>query len=302
MVFENKNLVGVADITANFAAKPGTDVGLAVTEFTAIYGSIAGPNIWYFTPNTSPSSGFYAISLYFDSSNTYNSSMYDYQFAILRRPDASSNAADWSVPSGSKYIPTLANQGFAKRDSMSTFSQLGIALALSPLPIHFIYTSGSQRQGKHHVQWEMNSDQYHYFKIVDALTQQELATLNALPGISQYTHAFNYNSSRQYIIHAYFNNRLVASSKIIAIYNTIEQQINVVPNPANYQLTIHTPNKIGFDATWRLLSIDGKQINSGSLNETINNIETANMANGLYILEIRKENQVVHLQKVEIIH
>jgi hypothetical protein len=65
-------------------------------------------------------------------------------FGILRRPDASSNAADWIVPPGSSLeaingTGRKVGDGYARRINISTFSQLGIGISSgAPLPVHLV--------------------------------------------------------------------------------------------------------------------------------------------------------------------
>ena len=78
-------------------------------------------------PNATPSSGNYALQIYFNGFT----GLADNKFGILRRPDASSNGADWTIPPGSSLEPNngagrKVSDGFARRKQISSFSQLGI--------------------------------------------------------------------------------------------------------------------------------------------------------------------------------
>lgn len=125
--FLNNNITGPGFLTASFGNKPGTDAGLSVVESGLTYTAVNNGGVWYLVPSASPSSGNYALQLYFNGFT----GLADNQFGILRRPDASSNAADWGVPAGSSLEPFNASgrkvsDGFARRVNISDFSQLGI--------------------------------------------------------------------------------------------------------------------------------------------------------------------------------
>jgi hypothetical protein len=130
----NNNISGTNYLTASFGPKPGTDAGLNVSEKGSVYTAINNGGVWYLTPDAEPSSGTYALQLYFKGFT----GLADNQFGILRRPDASTNAADWKVPAGSSLEPfngpgRKVSDGFARRINISDFSQLGIG-TMSTIP------------------------------------------------------------------------------------------------------------------------------------------------------------------------
>lgn len=127
--FANNNVSGTNYLTASFGPKPGTDAGLNVVENAAAYTAINNSGVWHLVPDAAPSGGNYAMQLYFNGFT----GLTDNQFGILRRPDASSNAADWMIPAGSTLEPLNGlgrklSDGFARRVNISNFSQLGIGM------------------------------------------------------------------------------------------------------------------------------------------------------------------------------
>ena len=136
--FVNNNISGVSFLTASFGPKPGTDAGLNVSE-GAPYTSVNNGGVWYFNANIAPSGGNYALQLYFNGFTGLSDNM----FGILRRPDGSSNAAEWSVPTGSSLesfngAGRKVSDGYARRKNITTFSQLGIGMSPGVLPIHLL--------------------------------------------------------------------------------------------------------------------------------------------------------------------
>ena len=133
--FINNNITGATTLTASFGPKPGTDAGLNVVENGNTYTAVNNGGVWKLVPNTAATGGNYALQLYFNGFT----GLADDRFGILRRPDASSNAADWIVPAGSLLEPLngtgrKVSDGFARRYNISDFSQLGIGEFILPTP------------------------------------------------------------------------------------------------------------------------------------------------------------------------
>jgi hypothetical protein len=125
--FINNNITGPISLTSSFVPKAGTDAGLNVTENGNVYTAVNNGGVWKLIPNTAATGGNYALHLYFNGFT----GLQDNRFGILRRPDASSNAADWMVPAGS-LLESLngtgrkVSDGFARRYNITDFSQFGI--------------------------------------------------------------------------------------------------------------------------------------------------------------------------------
>jgi hypothetical protein len=125
----NNNILGTTYLTASFGPKPGTDVGMFLAENNYNYTAVNNGGVWYLVPDAQPSGGNYALQLYFNGFT----GLTDNRFAMIRRPDGSTNAADWTVPPGSLLEPEngngrLVNDGFARRYNISNFSQWGIGM------------------------------------------------------------------------------------------------------------------------------------------------------------------------------
>jgi Secretion system C-terminal sorting domain len=154
-------LSGVNYLDASFGPKPGTDAGLIVTEGGIPYTSVNSGGVWFVTPDAEPSSGKYDLLLYFNGFT----GLTDNQFAALRRPDASSNAAEWVVPSGSVLPPTgtagrTVLSGYARRNGISEFSQFGIGSSLSALPVTLVdFEARRTSSAKVQLDWETAGEQ-----------------------------------------------------------------------------------------------------------------------------------------------
>jgi hypothetical protein len=133
--FINNNITGPSNLTASFVPKPGTDAGLNVAENGNTYTAVNSGGVWKLIPNTAATGGNYALHLYFNGFT----GLADNSFGMLRRPDASSSAADWIVPAGSLLEPINGagrklSDGFARRYNISGFSQWGIGQFTSTTP------------------------------------------------------------------------------------------------------------------------------------------------------------------------
>ncbi|MEP6747807.1 MAG: T9SS type A sorting domain-containing protein [Bacteroidota bacterium] len=136
---ENLNaspIAGVQYIDAWFGNKPGTDAGLAVTEDGAQYVAVNPGGVWHFVPDNAPSTGKFNLKLFFDGFFDLS----DNSFAILQRPDLSSDAAAWKVPDGSSINPVngagrLLSDGYSLRNDVSVFGQFGIGQLFGALPV-----------------------------------------------------------------------------------------------------------------------------------------------------------------------
>ena len=125
--FLNNNISGPTSLTSSFLPKQGTDAGLNVIENGNTYTAVNNGGVWKLVPNTAATGGNYALHLYINGF----AGLLDNRFGILRRPDASSNAADWIVPTGSLLEPLNGtgrklSDGFARRYNIPDFSQFGI--------------------------------------------------------------------------------------------------------------------------------------------------------------------------------
>jgi hypothetical protein len=132
-------LTGMQYLDVNFGSKPGNDNGLIVTEDGHPYIAVNAAGVWHLSPDEEPSGGKFDLLCYLGGF----SGLQDNSFALLERPDGSSNAADWTVPSGST-LPdegdpgrTVAG-GYARRNGLTAFSQWGVGQTASPLPVTLI--------------------------------------------------------------------------------------------------------------------------------------------------------------------
>lgn len=132
-------LNNIGYIDASFGPKPGTDAGLILEENGTPFTMINDAGVWYLTPDKEPTQGSYDLLLYLNGFT----GLQDNSFAILRRPDSSKAATDWEAPENSTLPPNMSSgrtiaDGFARRNTIGSFSQYGIGMTSTPLPITLI--------------------------------------------------------------------------------------------------------------------------------------------------------------------
>jgi Secretion system C-terminal sorting domain len=132
-------LTGIQYLDVNFGPKPGNDNGMIVTEDGHPYIGVNTAGVWHLSPDAEPTGGKFDLLCYLGGF----SGLQDNEFALLERPDGSSDAADWTVPAGST-LPgegaagrTVAG-GYARRNGLGSFSQWGIGQTDVPLPVTLI--------------------------------------------------------------------------------------------------------------------------------------------------------------------
>jgi Secretion system C-terminal sorting domain len=288
-------------IDASFGPKPGNDVGLVVTENGQPYISVNNGGVWYLTPDAQPTSGAYDALLYFNGF----AGITDNSFAIIKRADASSNAADWVSPPGS-ILPannqpgrTVAS-GYARRNNINSFSQFGIGVLSGPLPVTLMgFDAKRITKVKVLVNWqtltEVNNLGFDVERRLDGepvFNKIGFAATKALGGNStdkidyEYTDANGYSGISYYRLKQIDRDSRSAYTFIKAVKGIGETQVSVLlyPNPNNGQFAIRLDgvNK-SFNAV--ITDMSGKTIKQLSLTNN-NNINISGLSAGTYIIHI----------------
>jgi hypothetical protein len=132
-------LTGTQYLDVSFGPKPGNDNGLIVTEDGHPYVGVNTAGVWHLSPDVEPTGGKFDLICYLGGFT----GLQDNEFALLERPDGSSNAADWTVPAGSTLpsegaVGRTVVSGYARRNGLSSFSQWGIGQTDVPLPVTLV--------------------------------------------------------------------------------------------------------------------------------------------------------------------
>ncbi|HEX6181435.1 MAG TPA: T9SS type A sorting domain-containing protein [Chitinophagaceae bacterium] len=242
-------------IDASFGPKPGTDAGLIVTENGTPYLSVNSGGVWYLVPDAAPSSGRFDLLLRFNGFT----GLQDNRFAILIRPVASSNAADWAVPSGSSLNPNggagrMVADGYSRRNNIASLAQFGIGEMSAALPVTLVdFTANRLTALKVKLQWETATEQNNKgFEIERRLENENtFVTLGfigskAMDGNSSGRLQYNMVDPNGYGGISYYRLKQLdrdgrsAYSLIKAVKGTGETSVSVLlwPNPAKGQFSI----------------------------------------------------------------
>jgi hypothetical protein len=293
-------LTGTTYLDVSFGAKPGNDVGLVVTENGTAYVSVNTAGVWHITPDAEPTAGQYNLQLNIGGFT----GLLDNEFAILERPDASSNAADWMVPAGS-ILPaegtpgrTVAS-GYAQRNGLSAFSQFGIGMTSIPLPI-ILLNFDAQRLSNNLValQWETSQEENDKgFEVERKLDDEQVfGSVGFVPsaapgGTSATTLQYAFTDTNSYSGISYYRLQQedlggnVSYSGIKAVSGSAGQlSVSLYPNPGHGQFIIRVD---GSDQPWSALVTDELGHVIRLINATGNTpVTVAGLDPGLYFIHI----------------
>jgi hypothetical protein len=261
-------LTGVSYVTASFGAKAGNDAGINVSENGTAYMSVNNGGVWYLVPNANPVSGKYDLKLFFSGFP----GLADNSFGILRRPDASAVAIDWIVPTGS-VLPapgslgrTVAG-GYARRNNIATFSQLGIGSTLAPLPLQLLNFYAVKKDKTVVLQWntanEINTSHFELYKANQPVALQYLDKVTAA-GLSTTNTSYSYIDNKPLQGLNFYQLKMVDKNNSYTLSNIVKvnfddiKPLQVYPNPVtgNTLFVDHNGGKI---KAVTLIATDGKQ-------------------------------------------
>lgn len=288
-------------IDASFAPKPGSDAGLMVTENGTSYVSVNSGGVWYLTPDATPTSGRFDLLLYFNGFT----GLQDNRFAILIRPTASSDAAQWAVPAGSTLHPNggagrMVADGYARRSNIAALAQFGIGEMSAALPVTLVdFTAARTSKVRVKLQWETATEQNNRgFEIERRLeNENSFATLGFVPskaldgnstGKLQYsmTDPNGYGGISYYRLKQLDRDGRSAHSLIKAVKGAGQTTVSVLlwPNPARGQFSIRLDGATGIKDAF-ITNASGQTVRSIRLsnNEQVN---IQGLTAGSYILTV----------------
>jgi len=288
-------------VDASFGPKPGNDIGLAVTENGQPYISVNTGGVWYLTPDAAPTSGTYDLLLYFNGFTA----LADNSFAILKRPNSSSSAADWQSPAGS-VLPAnnqpgrILSAGYARRNNINSFSQFGIGQLSGALPVTLVdFDAKRLTRQKVQVNWqtvfEQNNLGFDVERRLDGesvFTTIGFAPTKALNGNStsqidySYTDANGYSGISYYRLKQIDRDTRYTYTHIKAVKGMGETQVSVLlfPNPNYGQFSIRLDGvNRSFDAY--ITDMSGKVVKQIRLTNN-NSINISGLTSGTYLIKI----------------
>ena len=248
-------LTGTQYLDVYFGAKPGNDDGLIVTEDGHPYIDVNTGGVWHLSPDAEPTGGKFDLLTYFGGF----SGLQDNAFALLERPDGSSNAADWTVPAGST-LPdegaagrTVAG-GYARRNGLTAFSQWGIGQTAQPLPVTLIdFEAKRISPNLVTLDWETTLEQNNKGFEIERKPDSSTSFLavgfvpsTAPGGNSSTTLAYSFTDTNSYTGISYYrlrqedpdNGWTYSTIKAVAGSGSAGVSVSLFPNPGHGQFTL----------------------------------------------------------------
>ncbi len=312
--FVNNNITGPSLFTASFGPKPGNDVGLLVSEGTP-YTSVNTGGVWYLTPDVAATAGTYDIKLYFNGFT----GLADNNFGILKRIDASSNAADWQVPAGSLLPPAGAvgrtvSSGYARRNNISSFSQFGIGMSQFALPITMLEFNAKRTTAQTVLlNWKTALEQNNKgFEIERRLSYENLFSKigfvsSLAPGGSSsialnysYTDFNNFGEESYYRLRQVDLDNKFAYSQIVKVNFQKSNHAQLYPNPADiYTLLVFS--KLSKKTVATIFASNGQLVKTIAIADGQNQqlINVASLPKGKYTIRVTNNETVETLKLIK---
>lgn len=292
-------LNNITYIDASFTPKAGTDAGLMATEQGSTYVSVNNNGIWHLTPDAMPSSGKYNLKLYLNGFT----GLTDNQFTILRRPEGSTNGADWAVPTGSSVNANggtgrLITDGYALRSNLGSFSEFGIGQLSAALPVK-LTNFNVKRMTMSHVQvsWQTQTEQNNKgFDIERRLDNEINFTAKGFVGSKaangnstmpidySFADANTYNGISYYRLKQVDLDERAYYSMIKAVKGETTVNVLIWPNPNEGQFSIRMEGVNGQKEAY-IVDLNGRMIQKTTIKGT-QQVNIRNLPAGTYILSI----------------
>lgn len=227
------------------------DANLTATEAGTPINDIVETAEWTITPDVQPTGGSYGVQLY--TSNM--AGLTDGQFTVLKRPEASTNYADWSTEDGTTTIPepsspgrTVAS-GYAEKLGFTSFSKFGVGKGPRVLPIELLAFNVVVNNDVAEITWttqtEINNDYFTIEKSTDGINYNEVIRVNGAGNSYEQREYMEVdynltNGKSYYRLKQTDFDGTTTTSKIVAVTYFgekgdelyIEASLNVYPNPA----------------------------------------------------------------------
>ncbi|WBA44065.1 beta strand repeat-containing protein [Hymenobacter canadensis] len=289
---------GFGTIDASFGPKPGTDANLTYLEpgYTP-YRAIHSAGVWTLTPDSQPSAGTYDAKV----SLLPFSALIDNSFTVLKRPDTSTDAADWTGGGGTLNpnggAGRLVANGYALRLGLISFSQFGLGqmVGAAPLPVTLTrFTATASGSCAVRLDWatasEINNDRFELERSADGRSFQKITTVASRNSASGSTYGYtdqqpgeglNYYRLRQIDL-----DRTSTYSPVTAFAITCGAggPVRLVPNPAT-----NTVRLLGLRPGQMLCiySSAGRLVYAAPASQPDELLEVSGWVPGLYLVHVR---------------
>ncbi len=305
----SSQLAGTSYLDASFGPKTDSDSELSCADTAPSamrYVAVYPAGRWLLIPDAQPTSGTYAVRAYLAPF----ADLSDNGFAILKRPDASTSAADWSTGGGTLSPADGEGRrvadGYALRSGLSSFSQFGIgrAEAVAPLPVTLVSWRAVAQGSVAVLSWataqELGISRYEVERSLDGRRFKSLGVVSARGGASA---AYSYRDAQLGQLPSaqpvYYRLRVVEPGKPDAYSSVVSLQVSakvaLVVWPTIFSAELHLDGTgLGEDMQRvELLDAQGRVVLAQALpvGSTTATLSGQGLAAGLYLLRVTTDTQ-----------
>lgn len=204
--------------------------------------------------------------------NTYNPDL-----LLSATIDTTLNAGTYFLRvegSGNIYVPDYA--------SLGSYTLAASYAPITTLPVHRFELHGTSDNGKHKLNWIIDADETVVQQTLEvSYDGQSFQTLTSLNSTARaYWNVPNENKIIYYRLNVKFDNNQQYFSNIVALRNTNERP-SLKNNFVRNSVQVTSPSAF----TYSIVDFSGRSIAQGNLVQGINNINTAGLGNGMYIIK-----------------
>ncbi|MFC6998683.1 T9SS type A sorting domain-containing protein [Rufibacter roseus] len=285
------------------------DRDLNVIENGYRYLQVVPEGVWHVSPNAQPSEGSYTAM----ASLQGFMNLTDNQFALLIRPLTSVSGKDWTTGNGVLDAPNkegrTVESGFAKRNFVGQFGQMGIATMEATLPVSWLYVKAEPTTQGVEVKWatsiELNNER---FEVEYSFDGKTFATAGVVTGkgsttIAQhytFRHTFSASQAVYYRVKQIdYDGKFDYSKTVVAKPTTSTlPAMSLYPNPSQDLLFL---TGVAPAASVEIFNMQGKMVEKAAVlaEESTPYIQVRHLPAGQYILQIRHEGSIHRLRFVK---
>ncbi len=279
------------------------------TQLTSVLQNSDGEYVeWLITPDVALTSGDYNIDL---SLNDLTSGLTDNTFTVIKRPDASTDFADFDTFESTTDLPAASTTGrtvaggVASKGSFDGFSRFTIGRSPFVLPVELVrfqrnctdespvlsWTTASETNNSHYI-IEHSSDASNFESIGTVFPESPNSNV-----LNEYTYEIPNKEGYYRLNQVDLNGTQNLSDIIFASTCIIDKNHVQITSFDNQRILLSIQSQFSGAYTYQLFSIEGKQIQnpqSISVQKGLNNIEmpTRGLATGTYLVKLFNEKEV----------
>jgi hypothetical protein len=242
----------------------------------------------------------------------------DNKFALLTRPVTSTSGRDWQTGGGTLDAPNKEGRtvagGYAKRNFMTSFGQLGIATIepVTVLPVSWLAFTGDRKGQQVLLHWstatELNNER---FDIESSSDGKQFSAVGKVPGSGnsstvkhyQFQHFSDAKATTYFRLKQVDLDGKFEYSKVIAVKPATSPQTQLAAYPNPGQDYLYLPNlNLEPSFTWEVLDMNGNRIllPQPTLQGTTQVIEIKHLPSGNYLLQVKSKEGMQQFRFVKL--